>query len=86
MMFDPLDEKIIQLLAADCTTAEIAERIFCAETTIKNRIGKIKTKWRCKTRAGLVYKLISKNILIPPNVRAERCPLKRYGSGLNSLL
>jgi DNA-binding CsgD family transcriptional regulator len=85
-MFDVLDTKIIQLLAADLTTAEIAERIFCSIATIKNRIGKIKAKLRCKTRAGLVYKLINKKILIPPNVQAERCPLKRYGSGLNSLL
>jgi len=84
--FDILDKKIIQCLADDCTTADIAARIFCSESLVKNRIGQLKRCWGKKTRAGLLWKLVQKKILYPADTPDMGCPLKRYGSGLGSLL
>lgn len=62
-LLDDTNIKIIELMANDFKTKQIAEIINLSYSQTKSRIRDLKLYFQTKTQAGLMYKLISKNII-----------------------
>ncbi|MBA2649455.1 MAG: hypothetical protein H0U75_07665 [Legionella sp.] len=61
--FKPKEIKILSLLAADYDTPQIAEFIHLEPKSVQKMINVLREKMDCETRAGLISKAISENII-----------------------
>jgi DNA-binding NarL/FixJ family response regulator len=65
MMLTPQQERVLELAAQGLTSAEIGERLFVSESTVRFHIQKLKARLGGRTRAELVAKAIRIGLIAP---------------------
>ena len=55
-MISPREREILQLIAHELTTKEIADRLFISEETVRSHRKNLMIKVKAKNTAGLIFK------------------------------